>query len=62
MPDAVVDFPLGQLIDGMNRFHAARHPGLHAWMLTSRLDGYLPLRRGGGPGRRGTRGVAGARA
>lgn len=43
MPDAVEEFPLAQLIDGMNRFHAARHPGLHAWMVTSRLDGYSPL-------------------
>jgi NAD(P)-binding Rossmann-like domain len=43
LPDAVEEFPLAQLIDGMNRFHAARHPGLRAWMVASRLDGYSPL-------------------
>lgn len=43
LPDAVEEFPMAQLIDGMNRYHAARHPALRAWMAASRLDGYAPL-------------------
>jgi NAD(P)-binding Rossmann-like domain len=43
LPDAVEEFPLAQLVDGMNRFHAAKHPGLRAWMAASRLDGYSRL-------------------
>lgn len=43
LPEAVEEFPLAQWIDGMNRFHAAKHPRLRAWMTHSRLDGYSPL-------------------
>jgi NAD(P)-binding Rossmann-like domain len=43
LPDAVEEFPLAQLVDGMNRFHAAKHAGLREWMAHSRLDGYAHL-------------------
>jgi hypothetical protein len=43
LPDTVAEVPLAQLIDNMNRFHAARHPALRDWMNRSRLDGYAHL-------------------
>ena len=43
LPDAVEEFPLAQMIDQTNRFHASRQPALAAWLLRSRLDGYAHL-------------------
>jgi hypothetical protein len=43
LPDSVAEVPLAQLVDNMNRFHAARHPALRDWMNRSRLDGYAHL-------------------
>jgi hypothetical protein len=43
LPDTLEDFPLAQITDQTNRYHAARHAGLRAWMTASRLDGYAHL-------------------
>lgn len=43
MFDTVADYPVAQMIDQANRFHAARQPALRDWMLRSRLDGYAHL-------------------
>ncbi len=43
LPDTVAGVPLAQLVDNMNRFHAAKHPALRDWMNRSRLDGYAHL-------------------
>jgi NAD(P)-binding Rossmann-like domain len=49
LPDAVEEFPLAQIIDQTNRYHAAKHLALRAWMSASRLDGYARLVAAVGP-------------
>jgi NAD(P)-binding Rossmann-like domain len=43
LPDTVEEFPLAQLVDHTNRYHASKHTGLREWMTHSRLDGYAKL-------------------
>ena len=50
LPDTVDDYPVSQLIDQTNRFHASRHPTLREWATRSRLDGFASLLASVDPG------------
>jgi hypothetical protein len=59
LPDAIEEFPLAQITDQTNRWHAAKHPALRDWMNSSRLDGYARLVAAVDPADEGRRALLG---